>query len=108
MPTQKTRKPETLLSPSLEHYLRAIYELIEEKGYARVTDIAHQLGVAKQHFDKATRDVATQAGIGFLDLRGTMPANKHDFAGAAQLTVAGNEKLAEALFQFLTARGFVD
>lgn len=43
----KIRKPETLLSPSLEHYLRAIYELIEEKGYARVTDIAQQLGVAK-------------------------------------------------------------
>ncbi|MDA1000162.1 MAG: metal-dependent transcriptional regulator [bacterium] len=47
MTPQKTRKPEPSLSPSLEHYLRAIYELIEEKGYARVTDIAQQLGVAK-------------------------------------------------------------
>ncbi len=46
MPTLHARPPKQL-SPSLEHYLRAIYDLQQEKGYARVTDIAEQVGVAK-------------------------------------------------------------
>lgn len=32
-------------TPSMEDYLERIYQLIEEKGYARVSDIAEQLGV---------------------------------------------------------------
>jgi Mn-dependent DtxR family transcriptional regulator len=35
------------LSPSTEHYLRAILELREERGYARVVDIATRVGVTK-------------------------------------------------------------
>jgi DtxR family Mn-dependent transcriptional regulator len=46
MPTRHARPPKQL-SPSLEHYLRTIYDLQEEKGYARVTDIAEKVGVAK-------------------------------------------------------------
>lgn len=32
-------------TPSMEDYLERIYKLIEEKGYARVSDIAEDLGV---------------------------------------------------------------
>ena len=43
------------LSPSLEHYLRAIFDLQESKGYARVTDIASMLGVAKPAVSAAVK-----------------------------------------------------
>lgn len=35
------------LTPSLEEYLKAIHSIQTEKGYARVTDIADLVGVAK-------------------------------------------------------------
>ncbi|MHC1595314.1 MAG: transcriptional regulator MntR [Candidatus Syntropharchaeales archaeon] len=34
-----------MLSRGMEDYLEVIYKLIQEKGYARSTDIAHQLDV---------------------------------------------------------------
>ena len=43
------------ISPSLEHYLRAIFDLQENKGYARVTDIASMLGVAKPAVSTAVK-----------------------------------------------------
>ncbi|MBI3129435.1 MAG: metal-dependent transcriptional regulator [Candidatus Tectomicrobia bacterium] len=54
------------LSPSLEHYLRAIYDLELEKGYARVTDIAERLGVAKPAVSVALRSLR---GSGLVDHR---------------------------------------
>lgn len=45
------------LSPSLEHYLRAIHDLEQEKGHARVTDIAERLGVAKPAVSVALRSL---------------------------------------------------
>ncbi len=54
------------LSPSLEHYLRAIYELQERKGYARVTDVASILGVAKPAVSAA---VKTLRSNGFVSHR---------------------------------------
>ncbi len=43
------------LSPSQEHYLRAIFDFQESKGYARVTDIAAMLGVAKPAVSAAVK-----------------------------------------------------
>ncbi len=54
------------LSPSLEHYLRAIHDLQESKGYARVTDIASLLGVAKPAVSAA---VKTLRSSGFVSHR---------------------------------------
>ena len=48
------RSPEAL-SPSQEHYLRAILNIQEEKGYARVTDIGNELGVAKAAVSAAVK-----------------------------------------------------
>jgi Mn-dependent DtxR family transcriptional regulator len=48
------RSPEAL-SPSQEHYLRAIWNIQEEKGYARVTDIGNELGVAKAAVSAAVK-----------------------------------------------------
>ena len=44
--TRPARHPRALTS-SAEHYLRAIAELREERGYARVIDIATRVGVTK-------------------------------------------------------------
>lgn len=50
-----SRRSSSSLSPSLEHYLRAIHDLQEAKGYARVTDIASLLGVAKPAVSAAVK-----------------------------------------------------
>jgi Mn-dependent DtxR family transcriptional regulator len=73
-------------SASVEHYLRAILELREEHGYARVVDIATRLGLTKGavslalshledsglvRFDAARFPVLTAAGRRLaLDVRG--------------------------------------
>ena len=49
------------ISPSLEHYLRAIYDLQAEKGYARVTDISEILGVAKPAVSSALKTLRATA-----------------------------------------------
>ncbi len=54
------------LSPSLEHYIRAIYDLQAEKGYARVTDISEILGVAKPAVSSALKNLRA---IGLVDHR---------------------------------------
>jgi DtxR family transcriptional regulator, Mn-dependent transcriptional regulator len=50
------------LSISTEHYLRAILELREERGYARVVDIATRLGVTKGSVSLALAHLA-DAGL---------------------------------------------
>ncbi len=40
-------KKEFSFTPSEQHYLRAIYELQEDQGYARVTDVARKLNIGK-------------------------------------------------------------
>jgi DtxR family Mn-dependent transcriptional regulator len=56
MPSPHPKSPGDL-SPSLEHYLRAIYDLQAEKGYARVTDISGILGVAKPAVSSALKNL---------------------------------------------------
>ena len=41
------KKDEDKLSHSMVHYLLAVHKLKEGKGYARITDIAKELGLAK-------------------------------------------------------------
>lgn len=47
MPKPKAIRAVREMSASTEHYLRAILELREERGYARVVDIATRVGVTK-------------------------------------------------------------
>ena len=69
------------LSPSHEHYLRAIWEVRSRRGYARLTDVARALDVAL-----ATLSV----GLRPLEKRGLVA---HDEARFLVLTSAG-ERLA--------------
>ena len=50
------------LSPSLENYLKAVHDFQAEKGYARVTDIAGALQVAKPAVSAALKNLA-QLGL---------------------------------------------
>jgi len=54
----------TAPSQSAEDYLERIHALIEEKGYARVVDIASSLGVKQA---SVTRMVQKLAKVGFLN-----------------------------------------
>ncbi|MEE9276675.1 MAG: metal-dependent transcriptional regulator [bacterium] len=65
MPTPHQRRDQAL-SPSLEHYLRAIHDLLAEKGYARVTDIAGKIGVAKPAVSAALKTLRSN---GLVDHR---------------------------------------
>ena len=47
MPRKHVVRVKRPLSASAEHYLRAIADLKEERGYARVVDIATRVGVTK-------------------------------------------------------------
>src|SRR3989304_4692989 len=40
------KSPRRTLTPSHEHYLRAIREVRSRHGYARLTDVARELGVS--------------------------------------------------------------
>ncbi len=83
------------LSPSHEHYLRAIWEVRSRRGYARLTDVAKELGVAT-----ATLSV----GIRPLEERGMVA---HDEARFLVLTPAG-ERLARGVHhRFTVLRAFL-
>jgi DtxR family Mn-dependent transcriptional regulator len=58
------------LTPSHEHYLRAIYEVRGRRGYARVTDVARELGVAPP---------TLSVGLKPLEARGLLGHDDHRF-----------------------------
>ncbi|MCI0370402.1 MAG: metal-dependent transcriptional regulator [candidate division NC10 bacterium] len=71
------------VSPSMQHYLRAIHELQEERGHARVTDVAERLQVGKAAVSLALRTLRRDGfirhqsyqGVG-LTQRGLMQAKQ--------------------------------
>ena len=44
---KQTHSPESDLSHSMTHYLLTIHKLKEDRGFARVTDIARELNLTK-------------------------------------------------------------
>jgi DtxR family Mn-dependent transcriptional regulator len=61
------------LTHSMVHYLLAIHQLKEAKGYARVTDIAHEMGLTKGSVSTALtnlkkRDLVLEDESKFLSL----------------------------------------
>jgi len=84
------------LTSSAEHYLRAIAELREERGYARVVDIATRVGVTKGTVSIALSQLAGRGLVRF------------DAARFPVLTAAGRRIAADVrgrytiLLRFLT------
>lgn len=52
------------ITPSLENYLETIYLCIEKYGEARVTDLAHEIGISKPSVNQAVR---TLSGMGLVE-----------------------------------------
>jgi DtxR family Mn-dependent transcriptional regulator len=93
------RRPSGALTASHEHYLRAIWDARARAGYARVTDVAHALGISH-----ATLSI----GLRPLEERGLLSHDSHRFL---VLSAAGERIAREVhhrhsvLHRFLTLLG---
>lgn len=63
-------------TPSVEDYLERIYELIQEKGYARVIDIASSLGVKSSSVTKMIKKLDEQEFLVYEKYRGLTLTSK--------------------------------
>ncbi|UTR14470.1 transcriptional regulator MntR [Salipaludibacillus sp. LMS25] len=63
-------------TPSMEDYLERIYILIEEKGYARVSDIADALEVHPSSVTKMVQKLDTQEYLIYEKYRGLILTSK--------------------------------
>ncbi|WP_040393514.1 transcriptional regulator MntR [Effusibacillus pohliae] len=59
-----------MLTPSMEDYLEKIYELMKEKGYARVSDIASSLAVQPSSVTKMIQKLDEQQYVTYEKYRG--------------------------------------
>ncbi len=59
-----------LLTPSMEDYLEKIYELMDEKGYARVSDIASSLDVQPSSVTKMIQKLDENQYVTYEKYRG--------------------------------------
>jgi Mn-dependent DtxR family transcriptional regulator len=59
-----------MLTPSMEDYLEKIYELIKEKGYARVSDIASSLDVQPSSVTKMIQKLDEKNYVTYEKYRG--------------------------------------
>jgi Mn-dependent DtxR family transcriptional regulator len=83
------------LTPSHEHYLRAIWAVRARLGYARLTDVARELSVAP-----ATLSV----GLRSLGARGLVDHDEHRFL---VLTPAGERAAREVHHRYNVLRAFL-
>ena len=83
------------LSASHEHYLRALWEVRSQRGYARLSDVARELGVAP-----ATLSV----GLRPLEAKGLVSHDDHRFL---ILTPDGERIAREVHHKFAVMRAFL-
>jgi Mn-dependent DtxR family transcriptional regulator len=83
------------LTPSHEHYLRALWEVRDRLGYARLTDVARELAVAP-----ATLSV----GLRPLEARGLIAHDEHRFL---VLTPEGERAALEVHHRYHVLRAFL-
>jgi Mn-dependent DtxR family transcriptional regulator len=93
LPSKRARSRE--LSASHEHYLRAIWEVRSRRGYARLVDVARELGVAPP---------TLSVGIRPLEARGLVT---HDDQRFLLLTPAGERVAREVHHRFAVMHAFL-
>ena len=84
------------VSPSKQHYLRAIHQLEVERGYARVTDVAERLQVGKAAVSLALRTLRKD---GFI---------RHEHYQAVGLTTSGLRQAKQVSGRFAILRRFLE
>lgn len=90
------KSPKKALSPSHEHYLRAIWEVHTRQGYARLVDVARELDVTS-----ATLSV----GLRPLEQRGLVRHDEHRFL---LLSPAGERAAREVHHRHAVLRTFLE
>lgn len=83
------------LTPSHEHYLRAIWEAKVRRGYARQSDVARELGVTAATLSVGLRPLVERGLVG------------HDEARFLVLTEAGERVAREVHHRFVVLRTFL-
>lgn len=88
IPVQHTHDND--LTHSMVHYLLAIHKLKETKGYARVTDIAHEMGLTKGSVSTALnnlkkRELVLEDESKFLSLSSAGHTAVHDILSSRTL-----------------------
>ncbi len=72
-----------MLTPSMEDYLEKIYELMKDKGYARVSDIASSLAVQPSSVTKMLQKLDEQDYVTYEKYRGIVLTKTGERAGRA-------------------------
>src|SRR5438105_4231167 len=67
---KKTRAPAAIASDSTEDHLERIADLVDQKGYARVTDVAEALGLTTSTVSNAVRRLAARGYLNYEKYRG--------------------------------------
>lgn len=70
-----------MLTPSMEDYLEKIYELMKEKGYARVSDIASSLSVQPSSVTKMIQKLDEQNYLTYEKYRGIILTTRGEHLG---------------------------
>ncbi|BCJ88576.1 transcriptional regulator MntR [Effusibacillus dendaii] len=70
-----------MLTPSMEDYLEKIYELMKEKGYARVSDIASSLSVQPSSVTKMIQKLDEQNYVTYEKYRGIILTQRGEQMG---------------------------
>ncbi len=83
------------VSSSMEHYLAAVFELRAEKGYARVSDIAEKLAVAKATVSNALKSLAERGLV------------RHALYGFVELSDAGELRARQVKNRYQVLRHFL-
>jgi len=84
------------VTPSMQHYLRAIHELEAERGHARVTDVAERLQVGKAAVSLALRTLRRD---GFI---------RHESYQGVGLTESGLRQAKQVSGRFAIVRRFLE
>ncbi len=91
--------PQSPPSQSAEDYLERIHELIEQKGYARVVDIASSLGVKQASVTSMVQKLAEAGYLNYEKYRGLI-LTKRGLAVACKI-----QKRHETLSRFFSLFG---
>lgn len=78
---KKQRERSILPTPSMEDYIEQIYNLINNKGYARVTDIAEQLSVHPSSVTKMVQKLDKDDFVNYEKYRGFVLTDKGNKIG---------------------------
>lgn len=70
--TTKSAPPRSMESTAVEDYLEQIHALIEEKGYARVVDIAANLGISQASVSNMIQKLNANGLVVYEKYRGTV------------------------------------